>query len=68
VAKPNKVVDITGAGDTVSGALGIILASHQDAIKEAMRLSNDLAAISISHRGCYVPTRHQMKKIFGPYI
>ena len=61
-AEKVKVFDVVGAGDTFLAALTYGYLNY-GSIEEAIPLANKAAAVSVSHRGTYVLTEEDVKKI-----
>ena len=61
-AEKVKVFDVVGAGDTFLAALTYGYLKY-GTIEEAIPLANKAAAVSVSHRGTYVLTEEDVKKI-----
>ena len=61
-AEKVKVFDVVGAGDTFLAALTYGYLKY-GTIEEAIPLANKAAAVAVSHRGTYVLTEEDVKKI-----
>ena len=61
-AEQVKVFDVVGAGDTFLAALTYGYLKY-GTIEEAIPLANKAAAVAVSHRGTYVLTEEDVKKI-----
>ena len=61
-AEKVNVFDVVGAGDTFLAALTYGYLKH-GSIEEAIPLANKAAAVAVSHRGTYVLTEEDVKKI-----
>ncbi len=55
----NEVADVTGAGDTVAGALAIALGTGFD-LPAAMAIANIAAGVAVSHSGTWAVTRAEL--------
>jgi bifunctional ADP-heptose synthase (sugar kinase/adenylyltransferase) len=55
----NQVADVTGAGDTVIAALGVMLASGV-ALDEAVRIANRAGGIVVGKLGTATVTREEL--------
>ena len=58
-AQAREVYDVTGAGDTVIAALGVMLASGV-ALEEAVRIANRASGIVVGKLGTAVATRQEL--------
>ncbi len=56
---PTEVYDVTGAGDTFLAALAIEYVRTKN-IPRAIEFANKVAAITVKHYGCYVPTKDDL--------
>lgn len=56
---PNEVYDVTGAGDTFLAALAVEYVRSKCMIK-AIMFANKVAAITVRHYGCYVPSKNDL--------
>ena len=61
-AEKVNVFDVVGAGDTFLAALTYGYLKY-GTIEEAIPLANKAAAVAVSHRGTYVLTEEDVKKI-----
>ena len=61
-AEKVNVFDVVGAGDTFLAALTYGYLKY-GRIEEAIPLANKAAAVAVSHRGTYVLTEEDVKKI-----
>ena len=61
-AEKVNVFDVVGAGDTFLAALTYGYLKY-GRMEEAIPLANKAAAVAVSHRGTYVPTEEDVKKI-----
>ena len=61
-AEKVNVFDVVVAGDTFLAALTYGYLKH-GSIEEAIPLANKAAAVAVSHRGTYVLTEEDVKKI-----
>ena len=61
-AEKVKVFDVVGAGDTFLAALTYGYLKY-GTIEEAIPLANKAAAVAVSHRGTYVLTKEDVKKL-----
>ena len=58
-AQAREVYDVTGAGDTVIAALGVMLASGVP-LEEAIRIANRASGIVVGKLGTAVATRQEL--------
>jgi bifunctional ADP-heptose synthase (sugar kinase/adenylyltransferase) len=58
-AEAREVYDVSGAGDTVIAALGVMLASGV-ALDEAVRIANRAGGIVVGKRGTAVATPQEL--------
>lgn len=59
---PTEVHDVTGAGDTFLAALAVEYIRSKS-IPKAIDFANRVAAITVKHYGCYVPTKDDLSEI-----
>ncbi len=60
-AQAREVFDVSGAGDTVIAALGVMLATGAD-LRQAMRVANLAAGVVVGKLGTAVVTREELLK------
>ncbi|NIR42586.1 MAG: hypothetical protein GWN83_01040, partial [Gemmatimonadetes bacterium] len=62
VAKPQDIVDVTGAGDTVIAAYTLALAAGAP-FEDAARLANVAAGLAVMKRGAAAPPAAEVRKV-----
>src|ERR1700676_1739564 len=65
-AHPVKVLDVSGAGDTVAAALAVVLATGAG-WETALRMANAAAAVSVSKKGTAVVTSAELRRRILPH-
>lgn len=58
----DSVVDVTGAGDTITATMGCLMA-HGVKIEVAMRIANEAAGIAVRNAGTYVVTADELASV-----